>query len=748
MKLIIKYWLIISLVIFILVGTISFSIFGTSNLVEASSSLYDLTITDSNAWYYLNGVALPPVPSSGSWVVYNGGYLNNASHLDELRNAWDGASEPNYANLLYRFKINENISDITKIDFSWVGYDDLEHGGCLYRYIWNKNTPAWEQIGNDCTVRGSDQTYDNSINSDFTNYIDGSGYIYFAISGGLEGSCPFIYSYDGQNYYLEDEAYSFAILKPWQYESFGLLEKLKPVNGKYRLKLTEELSEVSETNRLKLWIVDYPQGVEVMPDFMGNLYTISEPISPKEAIDFKKNNQSQKISKKDDQFWESNLKEQDLNKVSDLYDGLVLTFPIKGKAENAKFILKAKEGGLLSSSWGKFLSLIGKNNPQFLESLQSDPIWLEKVQNWVMAEAPLHMSIWDGQDWQMIDNLLIGNTQVFQDILVKIDPKLVLGDEIKIKLTGPVTAYQIDYAAMDFSEPVPFEKKEISPSFAQKKSQGEISDVLSQLAEIDDQEISLSIRDSIDLEFEEQPYNWRFLGELFSKGYLPLAKRSYFLSAHGWYLTNINKNADLEKNMPIIERLFSFEEGFSVRYMLGLEGEDTHHTMNENYLKMDVTYNLAPTSPTVLYSNNNDAQSGDTGPTNISYSGTPHFSAVYNDPDAGDNTNKTRIQVDNESDFSSTVWDSGDSGNTIANCTAGNRCQDLIWGSFGTAPSESLNPGIFYYWRVKYWDDKDVEGVWSAGTDTFQTAFILPMSGNLSSLVYYLLNQSKFNTLK
>jgi len=589
------------LIIFVLLcGAILFVFLNTSKPTKAASGVvvYDLNSADSSAWYHTHAGAVLSDPDSADWVIYTDDYFSKARHQDEQRNNWSGGIDNTYAHLLYRFKIEENINHINQIDFGWVGYDTLSSGDCFYRYIWNVNTSVWELLGSDCNVQSADQVYVDIINSNFTNYIDNSDYIYFGIAGGWQASCPFIYSFDGQDYYLEDEGYSFAIFRPWQYESFSLLEKLKPINGKYRLKFTEELPEVSWTNHLRLWVVDHPQDTEILPDFAGNLYTISKPIPPNEAVDFKGKDQSQKINQKDDQFWESHIEEQDLSKVSDLYSGLVLTFPVEGKPENAKFILKAMESEFLSASWSKFLSLIGFNNLQFLEKLENDPEWLKRLQNWVMTEGPLQMSIWDGQEWQMVDSLLVGNTEVMQDLLVKIDPALIHGDEIKIKLSGIVTAYQIDYAAMDFSEQVPFEKKEISLLSAQKTSQGKVNNVLNPLTENDDQEVAMQMGDTIDLEFKEEPYNWQFLGRLISEGYAPLAKRSYFLGAHGWYLPEIDKEADLEKNLPIIERLFSLEEGFTARYMLGLEeGETTHHTMYENYLKTDIAYQEPEPSP-------------------------------------------------------------------------------------------------------------------------------------------------------
>lgn len=137
--------------------------------------------------------------------------------------------------------------------------------------------------------------------------------------------------------------------------------------------------------------------------------------------------------------------------------------------------------------------------------------------------------------------------------------------------------------------------------------------------------------------------------------------------------------------------------------------------------------NASPTGPSTLYANNTTAQSGSTNPSFLSDT-TPAFSSLYNDANAGDIANKARIQVSTDSAFSSiTHWDSGSSGTTITNCTVGNRCQDLVYGSFGTAPTTNLslnddvdeNSQTTYYWRMKYFDDEPAEGSFSTSTATF-----------------------------
>jgi hypothetical protein len=97
-----------------------------------------------------------------------------------------------------------------------------------------------------------------------------------------------------------------------------------------------------------------------------------------------------------------------------------------------------------------------------------------------------------------------------------------------------------------------------------------------------------------------------------------------------------------------------------------------------------------------------------TNPTGVTDT-TPEFSAVYNDLDIGDTANKYRIQVDDDSGFGSTLWDSGASGTDMSNCIDGNRCSDISYGGNST----DLQWNTTYYWRIKYWDDAPDEGAWS-----------------------------------
>jgi len=74
------------------------------------------------------------------------------------------------------------------------------------------------------------------------------------------------------------------------------------------------------------------------------------------------------------------------------------------------------------------------------------------------------------------------------------------------------------------------------------------------------------------------------------------------------------------------------------------------------------------------------------------------FSWTFSDPDAGDNQSAYQFQLDDNSDFSSPIIDTG----------------KVISSTSSTTQTLPSAVGL-YYWRVKTWDSSDAEGVWSSG---------------------------------
>jgi len=101
------------------------------------------------------------------------------------------------------------------------------------------------------------------------------------------------------------------------------------------------------------------------------------------------------------------------------------------------------------------------------------------------------------------------------------------------------------------------------------------------------------------------------------------------------------------------------------------------------------TVNQAPNAPTL----NSPAENARFNP-----SASVQFSWTFSDPDSGDSQSAYQFQLDDNSDFSSPIIDTGKVASSTSSTTQ-------------TLPS---TVGL-YYWRVKTWDSQDAEGAWSTG---------------------------------
>ncbi|GAI75352.1 unnamed protein product, partial [marine sediment metagenome] len=109
-----------------------------------------------------------------------------------------------------------------------------------------------------------------------------------------------------------------------------------------------------------------------------------------------------------------------------------------------------------------------------------------------------------------------------------------------------------------------------------------------------------------------------------------------------------------------------------------------------------------PSAPTNLLCN------GQTNPVDII---AEDFQAIYNDPNAGDIAQHYRLQVNTKSDFTGRMmWDSGKT--PMADTPEGTYCPLIYY----NGQALSLNK-IQYFWRIKFWDDEDQEGAWSAAAN-------------------------------
>ncbi|HAL82069.1 MAG TPA: hypothetical protein DCO83_07415 [Mucilaginibacter sp.] len=178
----------------------------------------------------------------------------------------------------------------------------------------------------------------------------------------LKGSCPFLFTWNGNKYeFIKDMMWRSALGMPLAIhgtdttyafsdasKEYLLIpgEKLKPRNGRYSIKVTEELWEAVYFDKVGLTAVDHPDSVDVYaderfvpPPFPGKrLYQIADKHLPLSARDEKGNDLLPKISAYDFQY-AANFS---LGKFQGLAENheLILDLGSKAKADSLTLLLR------------------------------------------------------------------------------------------------------------------------------------------------------------------------------------------------------------------------------------------------------------------------------------------------------------------------------------------------------------------------------------------------------------------------
>ena len=128
----------------------------------------------------------------------------------------------------------------------------------------------------------------------------------FAEAQRLSGSCPMIFTWDGERFRFLTDVLGVAPLGasagdgqyfPVDHDEHVAVPRgaLVPVDGRYRLRVTEELREVTYLDQLALLALDHPADVEVLPNdkFQGppypplRLFGVRERRYPVRAVDWR-----------------------------------------------------------------------------------------------------------------------------------------------------------------------------------------------------------------------------------------------------------------------------------------------------------------------------------------------------------------------------------------------------------------------------------------------------------------------------
>lgn len=451
------------------------------------------------------------------------------------------------------------------------------------------------------------------------------------------GSCPFIYSWNGSEWFFDHEAFPYAVTKAGETTSSERLEHLKPVDGILKLQIREELTEISWTDFVNVYSVEHPNGDSfIMTDLKGNPHTIQNQIVPNSCIDKDGNDCLDLISAFDDKFWASSL-DKDFDNPDNHFDWVVLEFEKPEGTKDVKIGFEMVKGYAITWGWQHLINEVGKNNFPLMEWAVTNLPFLYDQWIWTLhTNWRTSIEIWDGNEWKLYDTIESGRER-WTEFLVYEDISDIKTDTLKIRLRATTGFYEYNHVFVDYSKDEEMVVTNLEMLYAVKTNTEDVNEnVREQLLYQDENYVELTdiTRDTVDMEFRDVSTN-------------PDWKREYFVKARGFYhfrqYTEHQSFVHFLKTFKDILIPFLYEEGFEAEYFVANYAKTQHYTstpptrhcLNTDFVNLSVS---EYTPSTTLEAGNNIAITNDWGQANnsnisvtVSGSTASEVNVTYND---------------------------------------------------------------------------------------------------------------------
>ncbi|MCE4564025.1 hypothetical protein INQ51_06850 [Maribellus sp. CM-23] len=350
----------------------------------------------------------------------------------------------------------------------------------------------------------------------------------------LKSSCPFIYTWDGEQYALTGEIYSGSIQPQLERHDFLKLPVYAPENINYKLKIANEVKEIQHTNLMEMWVFDHASDLNIWVDKYGKYHTAGQLLSPVSATAFDGSDLSALIAQKDSLFFTGRISDQELP----LTDGMILEFQKPEKAVAAKVMIRARNSFVLDYMISQFHDQFGDRYKRWNKKQQRVPE--AQLRQWSADQnIPLTLSVERNGEWEAVDYYNVIGPMAFKEDILSFGLNGTESNPVKIKLEAGNFFWDIDYVGIDYSADLELDYTVVSATSALDQSGKDITKKI--LADDHHYYDQPEVGDYAELSFDLPPNREE--------------ARSVFLHSKGWY--HILRDP---KGTPDIEYLKTFRE--------------------------------------------------------------------------------------------------------------------------------------------------------------------------------------------
>lgn len=286
------------------------------------------------------------------------------------------------------------------------------------------------------------------------------------------GSCPFIYSEDGTDNNFEGEIYSGATAIPLERDDYLWLKTIRPVDNLYKIKLTNEVKEIQNTNLTELLVFDHSPETNILVDKYGNAHTLADTKKPVAAFDSYGRSLTGELSYCDSLRYISQM-QRDLI----LKDTLSLTFEKPLNTLSAKLVMSGKNTMWLDYMFVRFTDLFGNRYDNWKEKRNEKP--REELLKWAFDQGmPLAVYLETDAGLKFVDYFNLPGPMADKKDVLMIDLSGVTGNKVNLKLVAGLLFWDIDFIGLDYSADQTVVKTVVPLHSALDENRKNVSDLL------------------------------------------------------------------------------------------------------------------------------------------------------------------------------------------------------------------------------------------------------------------------------
>ena len=282
-------------------------------------------------------------------------------------------------------------------------------------------------------------------------------------------SCPFVYSYDGEKYIFDAEPFGGAITKGLERLDYSRLEYLKEVDGKYKLKVSNEIDETQFVNGMSLLVVDHPSNTDAIVNNDDKIFITKNLQNIISATDENGKDISKFIENEDNIMWLTKMPVHFNNMNGKTRNQLTFAFKKPSGVDSVNLIINAGTSFWGSNMIREMLALYGNELDKWYRKIDEHGNDYMMIMSFLQREELYALKLYLKEKNGWVEKSLIGGGGPFisERRILPLDIRNVEGDMLFFRVNPPVGFWTFDYLALDYNENFNSKTTEVQASIAE-----------------------------------------------------------------------------------------------------------------------------------------------------------------------------------------------------------------------------------------------------------------------------------------